>query len=429
MTVKNTAATVIQSAPRTVGDTGWDSFGIVTDWRGRAAAIAVRPAGAILCPMIETAQTAAESRDAVRDPAGRTDLVGLSREELAACLAGFGMPAFRARQVWHWLYHRGARDFEEMTTLARPARALLAEHCVIARPEVVSEQLSADGTRKWLLRAPGGGEIECVYIPEEDRGALCMSSQVGCALTCAFCHTGTQPLVRNLDAGDIVGQMLVARDAYGEWPSPAGGRMLSNIVMMGMGEPLLNFDNVAKALRIVMDQEGISISKRRITLSTAGYVPNIRRCGAELGVNLAISLHAVTDELRDVLVPINRKFPLAELLAACREYPTANNARRITFEYVMLKGVNDSPADARALVKMVKGIPAKVNLIPFNPWPGTSYECSTGAAIAEFARIVNDAGYSSPVRVPRGRDILAACGQLKSATERKRRETAPEAAG
>jgi 23S rRNA (adenine2503-C2)-methyltransferase len=358
----------------------------------------------------------------------RTNLVGLSRDELAACLTGLGLPAFRARQVWHWMYHRGAKTFEEMTTLAKPARAMLAEHCAIARPEVVNEQLSSDRTRKWLLRAPGGGEVECVYIPEEDRGALCISSQVGCALDCAFCHTGTQPLVRNLDAGDIVGQMLVARDTYGEWPSPVGGRMLSNIVMMGMGEPLLNFDNVSKALRIIMDQEGISISKRRITLSTAGYVPNIRRCGAELGVNLAISLHAVTDALRDVLVPINRKFPLAELLQACRDYPTANNARRITFEYVMLKGVNDSPADARALVKLVKGIPAKVNLIPFNAWPGAAYECSDAAAIEAFAQIVNDAGYSSPVRVPRGRDILAACGQLKSATERKRRAAETAAA-
>jgi 23S rRNA (adenine2503-C2)-methyltransferase len=357
---------------------------------------------------------------------GKVNLIGLSREELTECFATLGMPAFRARQVWHWMYHRGVKSFDEMTTLAKPARAQLAEHCIVARPEVANEQLSTDSTRKWLLRAPGGGEIECVYIPEEDRGALCISSQVGCALDCAFCHTGTQPFVRNLNAGDIVGQMMVARDTYGEWPSPAGGRMLSNIVMMGMGEPLLNFDNVAKALHIIMDQEGISISKRRITLSTAGYVPNIRRCGAELGVNLAISLHAVTDELRDVLVPINRKFPLKELLQACREYPTANNARRITFEYVMLKGVNDSPADARALVKMVKGIPAKVNLIPFNAWPGSEFECSDDKAIAAFAKIVNDAGYSSPVRVPRGRDILAACGQLKSATERKRRaEAAP----
>ncbi|MBT5047494.1 MAG: 23S rRNA (adenine(2503)-C(2))-methyltransferase RlmN [Rhodospirillaceae bacterium] len=355
----------------------------------------------------------------------RVNLIGLSRDELESVVTGFGLPAFRARQIWHWLYHRGATDFEQMTTLAKPARSALAETCIIARPGIVSEQLSEDRTRKWLLNVPGGGNVETVYIPEEDRGALCISSQVGCALTCTFCHTGTQPLVRNLSAADIVGQMLVARDSYGEWPSPQGGRLLSNIVMMGMGEPLLNYDNVAKALTIIMDNEGISISKRRITLSTAGYVPNIERCGEELGVNLAISLHAVTDELRDDIVPINKKFPIKELLAACRAYPGANNARRITFEYVMLRGINDSPADARALVKLIKGIPAKVNLIPFNAWPGAPYECSTGAAIKKFSEIVNDAGYSAPVRVPRGRDILAACGQLKSATERAGRRAAP----
>ena len=361
-------------------------------------------------------------------PSGeKVNLIGLSRAELESVVTGFGLPAFRARQIWHWLYHRGATDFEQMTTLAKPVRSALAEKCVIARPGIVSEQLSEDRTRKWLLKVPGGGNVETVYIPEDDRGALCISSQVGCALTCTFCHTGTQPLVRNLSAADIVGQMLVARDAYGEWPSPQGGRLLSNIVMMGMGEPLLNYDNVARALTIIMDNEGISISKRRITLSTAGYVPNIERCGEELGVNLAVSLHAVTDELRDDIVPINRKFPIKELLAACRAYPGANNARRITFEYVMLRGVNDSPADARALVKLIKGIPAKVNLIPFNAWPGAPYECSTGAAIRKFSEIVNDAGYSAPVRVPRGRDILAACGQLKSATERAGRKT-PESA-
>jgi 23S rRNA (adenine2503-C2)-methyltransferase len=352
---------------------------------------------------------------------GRVNLIGMGRGELAALFAGFGLPAFRARQVWHWIYHRGARGFDEMTTLAKPLRAELAERCVLLRPEVVREQLSADRTRKWLLRAPGGGEVETVFIPEEDRGALCISSQVGCALSCAFCHTGTQPLVRNLSAADIVGQMLIARDSCGEWPSPPGGRLLSNVVMMGMGEPLLNYDSVAAALKIVMDQEGISISRRRITLSTAGYVPNMERCGAELGVNLAVSLHAVTDALRDELVPLNRKFPISELLAACRAYPGANNARRITFEYVMLRGINDSPADARALVRLLSGIPAKVNLIPFNPWPGAPYECSPDAAIAAFAEIVNGAGYSAPVRVPRGRDILAACGQLRSATERARR--------
>ena len=353
------------------------------------------------------------------------NLVGLSREELSALFADFGLPAFRARQVWHWIYHRGATTFDRMTTLAKPLRAELAARCAIERPGVATEQLSSDGTRKWLLRPPGGGEVECVYIPEQDRGALCVSSQVGCALACTFCHTGTQPLVRNLSSADIVGQVLIARDAYGEWPSPKEGRMISNIVMMGMGEPLLNFDNVAKALTIVMDNEGLSISRRRITLSTAGYVPMMRRCGEELGVNLAVSLHAVSDELRDTLVPLNRKFPIADLLDACRDYPGGSNARRITFEYVMLKGVNDSPADARALVRLLAGIPAKVNLIPFNPWPGAPYTCSTEAVIAAFATIVNRAGYSAPVRVPRGRDILAACGQLKSATERTRKETAP----
>ena len=364
--------------------------------------------------------TVSETQPAATDD--RVNLVGLSRAGLADAVAALGLPAFRARQIWHWIYYRGATDFDQMTTLSKPVRAALAERCVIRRPDVVREQLSEDRTRKWLMRMAGGGEVECVYIPEEDRGALCLSSQVGCALTCAFCHTGTQPLVRNLDAADIVGQMLVARDTYGEWPSPRDGRMLSNIVMMGMGEPLLNYDNVAKALTIVMDNEGISISRRRITLSTAGYVPNMARCGAELGVNLAVSLHAVTDELRDEIVPINRKFPIAELLAACRAYPGANNARRITFEYVMLKGVNDSPADAKALVQLIKGIPAKVNLIPFNAWPGAPFECSDDAAIARFSGIVNDAGYSAPVRVPRGRDILAACGQLKSTSERANRK-------
>jgi 23S rRNA (adenine2503-C2)-methyltransferase len=354
-------------------------------------------------------------------PGSRINLIGLDRDEMEAAFAELELPPFRARQVWHWVYHRGATEFEAMTTLAKPLRTALAERFTVARPEIAHEQKSSDGTRKWLLRLDDGAEIESVHIPEPDRGALCLSSQVGCALTCSFCHTGTQPLVRNLSPGDIVGQVLVARDAYGEWPAPSEGRMISNIVMMGMGEPLLNFDNVAKALTIIMDNEGISISRRRITLSTAGYVPMIRRCGTELGVNLAISLHGVTDALRDELVPINKKYPLNELLQACRDYPSASNARRITFEYVMLKGVNDTPADARALVKLIKGIPAKVNLIPFNPWPGAPFECASDAAIAEFARIVNRAGYSSPMRTPRGRDIMAACGQLKSATMRKRR--------
>ena len=352
---------------------------------------------------------------------GRVNLIGLSRAELGGALAELGLPAFRAKQVWHWIYHRGATSFEAMTTLARPLRGELAARFSLARPAIAQQLDSPDATRKWLLAFADGNQAETVFIPEEDRGALCISSQVGCTLNCAFCHTGTQKLVRNLTAQEIVGQMMVARDSYGEWPSPAGRRLLSNIVMMGMGEPLYNYDAVVKALTIIMDNEGIAISRRRITLSTAGVVPRIGDAGAALGVNLAISLHAVTDELRDKLVPINRKYPIAELMRACRDYPGANNARRITFEYVMLRGVNDSPADARALVQLIRGIPAKVNLIPFNAWPGAPFECSTDAAIAEFAAIVNRAGYSSPVRVPRGRDIMAACGQLKSASERTRR--------
>src|SRR5690606_17956926 len=311
-------------------------------------------------------------------------------------------------------------------------RALLGEHFTAARPEISSLLTSTDGTRKWLVKFPDGQEVESVHIPEEDRGALCVSSQVGCTLTCSFCHTGTMKLVRNLTAGEIIAQMLVARDTINEWPSPKGERMISNIVMMGMGEPLLNYDNVSKALRIIMDGEGISLSKRRITLSTSGVVPKIRQCGEELGVNLAISLHAVTDEVRDILVPINKRYPIKELLQACREYPGANNARRITFEYVMLDGVNDSPAEARELVRLLKDIPAKVNLIPFNPWPGTNYQCSSNNAMHRFVKIINDAGYSSPIRVPRGRDIMAACGQLKSASTKARaseRRAGAEGAG
>jgi 23S rRNA (adenine2503-C2)-methyltransferase len=351
----------------------------------------------------------------------RKGLIGLGREELAAELARIGAPSFRARQLWHWIYHRGATDFAAMTSLAKDFRARLAEHYAIARLEVVRDQLSADGTRKWLLRLADGNEVEAVYIPDEDRGTLCVSSQVGCTLTCRFCHTGTQRLVRNLSAGEIVGQVMLARDALGEWPAPKDGRLLSNIVLMGMGEPLYNFDAVKAALKIVMDHEGIAISRRRITLSTSGVVPMIRRCGEEIGVNLAISLHATHDALRDVLVPINKKYPLADLLQACRTYPGVHNARRITFEYVMLKGVNDSPEEARALVRLLEGVPAKVNLIPFNPWPGAPYECSDDKAITKFADIVNDAGYASPVRTPRGRDIAAACGQLKSESQRLRR--------
>ncbi|HEX3973158.1 MAG TPA: 23S rRNA (adenine(2503)-C(2))-methyltransferase RlmN [Stellaceae bacterium] len=344
----------------------------------------------------------------------KKNLVGLSRDELTAELATLGAAPFRARQLWHWIYHRGIADFALMTTLAKDFRVQLAEHYVIARPAESRAQLSNDGTRKWLLKFADGQEAECVHIPEEDRGTLCVSSQVGCTLTCKFCHTGTQRLVRNLESAEIVGQVMLARDSLGEWPSPPEERQISNIVLMGMGEPLYNYDNVAKAVKIIMDGEGLSISKRRITLSTAGVVPMIERAGAELGVNLAISLHAVTDELRDVLVPINKKYPIEELLTACRNYPGLSNARRITFEYVMLKGVNDSPVEARALVKLLEGIPAKVNLIPFNAWPGAPFECSTGEAIQTFGDIVNAAGYASPVRTPRGRDILAACGQLKS---------------
>ena len=349
-----------------------------------------------------------------------TNLIGLSRDELTDALSSLGEKPFRAKQLWHWIYHRGERDFAAMTSLGGPLREKLAAAHSIRLPEIAVEQKSKDGTRKWLLRTEDKNEVEAVFIPEEDRGALCLSSQVGCTLACTFCHTGTQKLVRNLSAAEIVGQVMVARDSYGEWPSPNDGRMLSNIVMMGMGEPLFNYDNVAKALHIIMDGDGLSISKRRITLSTSGVVPMIERVGAELGVGLAISLHAVRDELRDELVPINRKYPIAELLAACRNYPTASNARRITFEYVMLKGVNDSEADARELARLLKDIPAKINLIPFNKWPGAGYDCSTAPKIKRFSQTLNELGLTAPIRVPRGRDIMAACGQLKSASERAR---------
>jgi 23S rRNA (adenine2503-C2)-methyltransferase len=365
-------------------------------------------------------------------------LVGLSRAQLADALGAVGVPAaqrrMRSQQIWNWLYVRGATTFDEMTSVSKELRAALAEKCTLARPEVVAEQVSVDGTRKWLLRLPGETpgerphEVECVYIPETDRGTLCVSSQVGCTLTCSFCHTGTQRLVRNLTAGEIVGQIMVARDRLGDWPGQTppqgaivptdGGRFVTNVVMMGMGEPLYNFEAVRDALLIVADNEGIGISKRKITLSTSGVVPNIARAGAEIGTMLAVSLHAVRDELRDELVPLNRKYPIRELLDACRNYPGLTNAKRITFEYVMLKGVNDSLADAKALVKLLKGIPAKINLIPFNPWPGTRYECSDWEQIEKFSELIFNAGYSSPVRTPRGRDILAACGQLKSATEK-----------
>src|SRR6266436_1720494 len=348
----------------------------------------------------------------------RCDLVGLDRAGLAEEMAGFGAEPFRARQLWHWIYYRGATDFGAMTNLAKGFRERLAARYALGRPEVTSALASSDGTRKWLLRFADGQEVETVHIPETDRGTLCVSSQVGCTLNCTFCHTGTQRLVRNLGAAEIVAQIMVARDALGEWPSPPTDRQLTNIVLMGMGEPLYNYDNVAAALKIVMDPEGLAVSRRKITLSTAGVVPMMARIGAELGVNLAVSLHAVTDELRDQLVPLNRKYPIRELLEACRNYPGLSNARRITFEYVMLRDVNDSLADAKALVKLLKGIPAKINLIPFNPWPGTKYECSDWERIEKFSEIIFSAGYASPVRTPRGRDIFAACGQLKSASEK-----------
>ncbi|NBX74254.1 MAG: 23S rRNA (adenine(2503)-C(2))-methyltransferase RlmN [Alphaproteobacteria bacterium] len=346
------------------------------------------------------------------------NLLGLTQTQLAEALATHGLPAFRAKQLFSWMYCHGARDFEQMTNLAKPVRQILAQHYTLARPDIAQHQQSVDGTQKWLLKLADGNLIEMVHIPEEDRGTLCISSQVGCTLTCRFCHTGTQKLVRNLTAAEIVGQVMLARDALGEWPSTKDERMLSNIVLMGMGEPLYNYENVAEALRLIMDGHGIAISKRKITLSTSGVVPMIARCGAELGVNLAISLHATNNELRSAIIPLNKKYPLEELLQACRTYPGLSNARRITFEYVMLKGVNDSDADARALVKLLSGIHAKVNLIPFNAWPGAPFECSTDERIETFSDIVNRAGYASPVRTPRGRDILAACGQLKSASLR-----------
>ena len=355
-------------------------------------------------------------------PDGRRELVGLSREELIEELAAVGEKPFRAKQLWHWMYHQGVTDFARMSSIARPLQEKLAERFVIGRPDVALAQTSTDATKKFLFRFRDGQEAETVYIPDrqEDRGAVCISSQVGCTLSCRFCHTGTQALVRNLGAAEIVGQFMAARDAYGEWPSPKGEtpRLLSTIVLMGMGEPLYNYENVAKAMRIVMDGEGIGLSRRRITLSTSGVVPMMDRCGEELAVNLAVSLHAVRDDLRDEIVPLNRKYPIKELMAACRRYPAASNARRITFEYVMLRGVNDSEAEAHELVRLIAGIPAKVNLIPFNPWPGSAYEPSSKSAIDRFARIVMDAGFSSPVRTPRGQDILAACGQLR--TEGKR---------
>jgi len=357
----------------------------------------------------------------------RVDLVGLARDAIRVALEQAGLDArqakLRAKQIWHQMYHRGACTFDAMSDIAKPHRLWLAERFTIGRPEVVEHLVSTDGTRKWLLRTPDGEDFEMVFIPDADRGTLCVSSQVGCTLNCRFCHTGTMRLVRNLTAGEIVGQVMLARDALGEWPSQPEGRMLSNIVMMGMGEPLYNFDNVRDALKIVMDGDGLGLSRRRITLSTSGVVPMMARAGAEINVNLAVSLHAVTKEVRDEIVPINRKYGIEELLQACADYPGANNARRITFEYVMLKDKNDSDADARELVRLIRkyDLPAKVNLIPFNPWPGAAYECSTPERVNRFSNIIFEAGISAPIRRPRGRDIMAACGQLKSASEKKSR--------
>jgi 23S rRNA (adenine2503-C2)-methyltransferase len=367
-------------------------------------------------------------------------LAGLSRPALAAALAGIGIAPrhirMRVQQLWRWMYVEGLTSFDGMTDISKDMRATLARHFSLARPDIAAEQVSGDGTRKWLLRLAQGQrdlrapEVECVYIPESDRGTLCISSQIGCTLTCSFCHTGTQKLVRNLTAQEIAQQILVARDRIGDWPQgvkptdggliPVGDRAITNVVLMGMGEPLYNVANVREAMEVAADGEGLSLSKRRITLSTSGVVPEIPRWGAEASTMLAISLHAVRDELRDELVPINRKYPIAELLQACRDYPGLSNARRITFEYVMLKGINDSLAEARELVRLLAKIPAKINLIPFNPWPGAPYQCSDWGQIETFAEVVNKAGYASPVRTPRGRDIMAACGQLKSASEKVR---------
>jgi 23S rRNA (adenine2503-C2)-methyltransferase len=370
------------------------------------------------------------ARGAASRADGRTELVGLSKPQLREALQEAGLDEkqakLRAKQLWHWIYNRGITDFPAMTDIAKAQRPWLAERFVISRPEVVTAQVSTDGTRKWLLRTGDGNEFEMVFIPDADRGTLCVSSQVGCTLNCRFCHTGTMRLVRNLEPSEIVGQVMLARDALGEWPSSPEGRMLTNIVMMGMGEPLYNFDNVRDALKIVMDGDGLGLSKRRITLSTSGVVPMMERAGEEIGVNLAVSLHAVTKEVRDEIVPLNRKYGIEELLEACAAYPGANNARRITFEYVMLKDKNDSDEDARELVRLIRKhrLPAKVNLIPFNPWPGAPYECSDQERIKAFSNIVFEAGISAPVRTPRGRDIDAACGQLKTASERQRKSAA-----
>ncbi len=393
-------------------------------------------------PSGQTPSTAAaQARAANAD--GRVSLAGMSRAAMAEFLSGIGVPEkeirMRVAQLWHWVYVRGALEFSEMTNVARSLHATLDAHATLVRPEIVREQVSKDGTRKWVLKMPSkgvhdkGAEVECVYIPEKDRGTLCVSSQVGCTLNCSFCHTGTQKLVRNLEAWEIVAQIIVARDRLGDYPGRTppegafvpndGGRFITNVVFMGMGEPLYAYDSVREAIGVLTDPDGIQLSRRKVTVSTSGVVPEIGRLGSDTGAALAISLHATNDALRDVLVPVNKKYPIAELLAACREYPGASNARRITFEYVMLKGVNDSLAEAKALVRLLRGVHAKINLIPFNPWPGTIYECSDWAQIERFSDVIFDAGYASPIRTPRGRDILAACGQLKSDTEKMRART------
>ena len=385
-----------------------------------------RSAPGMMTKALHLQDTAGETTlDTALDNAGdtqRVSLLGLSASELEQAVVAAGLPKFRARQLWRWVWRHGLTSFDEMSDLGKPVRQTFSEMFSLARPAVTSRMVSSDGTIKWLLRFPDGNEAETVYIPDKDRGTLCVSSQVGCTLTCSFCHTGTQKLVRNLSAAEITGQVMLAMDELGDWPAGKPERRLTNIVLMGMGEPLFNYDNVATAMRIIMSGEGVGLSKRRITLSTSGVVPEIARCGAELGVNLAISLHAVRDELRQELVPMNRIYPLAELIEACRNYPGLSNARRITWEYVMLDGINDSDADCAALLRLIRGIPSKLNLIPFNPWPGSPYDCSSDDRIEAFAAKVLKAGYASPVRTPRGRDILAACGQLKSASERARRQ-------
>ena len=371
---------------------------------------------------LATVKEKASSSPVVGPLLQKINLVGLSFGELEAKVMALGLPKFRAKQVWRWIWRHGLTNFDEMSDLSKPVRKLLGMQFSADRPAVSKRLQSVDGTIKWLMRFPDGNEAECVYIPDKTRGTLCISSQVGCTLTCSFCHTGTQKLVRNLTVAEICGQVLLAMDELDDWPSGKPERRLTNIVLMGMGEPLFNYDNVSKAVQIIMSGEGVAISKRRITLSTSGVVPEIKRCGEELGVNLAISLHATRDDLRNELVPINRKYPLAELVDACRNYPGLSNARRITWEYVMLDGINDSDDDCRALLKLIKGIPSKLNLIPFNPWPGSPYICSPDERIDAFARRALNAGYASPVRAPRGRDILAACGQLKSESQRARRQ-------